>query len=63
MIIIEHNIETNEIIERTMTAAEQKELLAVQAQFTKEQEAKEVAKQGVLDKLGLTAEELKAALS
>lgn len=63
MIIIEHNIETNEVTERTMTAAEQKELLAVQAQFTKEQEAKEAAKQSVLDKLGLTADELKAALS
>lgn len=57
MIIIEHNVETNEVIEREMTAAEQKEMTATQAAFTKSEKEKQAAKQAILDRLGLTAEE------
>jgi hypothetical protein len=63
MIIVEHNAETNEVIERPMTAAEEKELIATHAAFAKEQEAKERAKQEVLAKLGLTADEVAALLA
>jgi phosphopantetheinyl transferase (holo-ACP synthase) len=60
-----HNLETNEIIDREMTAAEFKEYEAQQANTQAreaEQAAKLAAKEAVLTKLGLTAEEAAALL-
>jgi predicted flap endonuclease-1-like 5' DNA nuclease len=64
-IVVIHNTETNEIVEREMTAAEfaqykkdQTEKAAKQA----ETEAKEAERQAILDRLGLTADELKLIL-
>ena len=60
-----HNAETNEIIEREMTAAEFKEYEARQkreADIKAEAEAKETAKAAILDRLGLTADEAKLLL-
>ena len=59
--IIEHNTETNEIIEREMTAKEIEANEAINAQFIQEAD-KVAAKQAVLDKLGLTADEVAALL-
>jgi hypothetical protein len=60
-----HNTETNEIIDREMTVAEfkiyeaeQKANAAIQAEAV----AKETAKSAILDRLGLTADELKTIL-
>ena len=61
-----HNCETNEIIERDMTADELAQYQKDQAEAVKLQEqvkAKLLARQAVLDKLGLTAEEMVALLS
>lgn len=63
MIIVEHNVETNEVIERTMTAAEEKEFVELQNFFVIEQAAKEAARQAILDKIGLTADEVTALLA
>lgn len=62
----EHNVQTNEVIDREMTDVEF-------AQWKKEQEetavkeaelaAKEAARQALLNKLGITAEEAKLLLS
>jgi hypothetical protein len=60
-----HNIETNEVIDREMTAAEFKIYEADQAaQLVKqaEAEAKEAERQVILDKLGLTADEAQLLL-
>jgi hypothetical protein len=60
-----HNAETNEIIEREMTAAEFKIYQAdVQAQLLRQTEAEANAaqRQSILDKLGLTADEAKLLL-
>lgn len=61
-----HNVETGEIIEREMTAAEiaqdkkdQKEFEALRA----EREAKALAKAALLERLGITAEEAKLLLA
>ena len=60
-----HNVETGEIIEREMTAAEiaqtkiDEESAKAQAA---ELAAQDAAKQAVLDKLGLTADEVAALL-
>ena len=59
--IIEHNTETNEIIEREMTAKEIEANEAINAQFIQEA-AKDAAKQAVLEKLGLSADEVAALL-
>lgn len=60
-----HNSETDEVIDREMTAAEfkiyeadQKAVLVKQA----EAEAKATAKAAILDRIGLTADELKTIL-
>ena len=61
-----HNTDTNEIIDREMTDEEfaQHEIDAQSAADEAAQKAAKAAgKQAVLDKLGLTAEELAAALS
>jgi hypothetical protein len=63
----EFNVVTGEetIIEREETAAEKKEreaFTAKQAELAAEAEAKEAARQAVLDRLGLTADEAKLLL-
>lgn len=63
MIIVEHNVETNEVVERKMTPAEEKEFVQSQKTFAAEQAAKETARQAILDKIGLTAEEVAALLA
>jgi hypothetical protein len=60
-----HDIETNEVIDREMTVAEFKIYEANQKQQEKlivEAEAKETAKSAILDRIGLTADELKTIL-
>jgi hypothetical protein len=60
-----HNQETNEVIDREMTVAEFKILQAEQeAHLAKEAEAeaKATAKQAILDRIGLTADELQTIL-
>ena len=60
-----HNLATDEIVDREMTAAEFKIYEADQAaQAIKkaEAEAKAAAKAAILDRIGLTADELKTIL-
>jgi hypothetical protein len=60
-----HNVETNEVIEREMNDAEFAQYQADQADIaTKktEAEAQATAKVAILDRLGLTADELKTIL-
>ena len=60
-----HNTETNEIIDREMNAAEFKQYQADQVKWAAqaaEAEAKEIAKAAILDRIGLTADELKTIL-
>jgi len=60
-----HNIETDEVIDREMTAAEFKVYEAQQkadADAKAEAEAKTATKQAIADRLGLTADELKLLL-
>lgn len=61
-----HNVETNEIIERDMTAAEltqwEIDKAAAEAAIAAA-EAEESKKQALLDKLGLTADEAKLLLN
>lgn len=60
-----HDTETNEVIDREMTAAEfkvyeaEKEIIAG---YQTEAEAKAAEKQAILDRIGLTADELKTIL-
>jgi hypothetical protein len=64
-IITIHNAETNEITEREMNAAEFKEYEARQkreADIKAEAEAKESARQALLNKLGITQEEAQLLL-
>jgi hypothetical protein len=60
-----HNTETDEVIDREMTVAEFKIYEADQkarATAKAEAEAKATAKAAILDRLGLTADELKTIL-
>ena len=60
-----HDVTTGEIIVREMTSVEiaQYDADVIEAQARKaEQAAKDAAKQAVLDKLGLTADEVAALL-
>jgi len=60
-----HNIETDEVIDREMTAAEFKIYeadQAAQAIAQAQAQAKETAKAAILDRIGLTADELKTIL-
>ena len=60
-----HNTETNEVIDREMTAAEFKQYEADQASqviMQAEAEAKATQRQAILDRLGLTADEAKLLL-
>ena len=60
-----HNIETDEVIDREMNDAEFAEYeanKAAQAIVEAEAKAKEIAKAAILDRIGLTADELKTIL-
>ena len=60
-----HNTETDEVIDREMTAAEFKIYEAeeaAQATAKAEAQAKETARAAILDRLGLTADEAKLLL-
>ena len=60
-----HDLENNEIIDREMTVAEYKIYQAeekIEADRQAEAEAKETAKAAILDRIGLTADELKTIL-
>jgi hypothetical protein len=60
-----HNVETNEVIDREMNDAEFAQCKADQAEQAiakAEAEAKETARQAILDRLGLTADEAKLIL-
>ena len=60
-----HDLATNEVIDREMNDAEfaQHEIDVANAQARKaEVEAKETAKAAILDRIGLTADELKTIL-
>jgi hypothetical protein len=60
-----HNTQTDEVIDREMTAAEFKiyeKDLAVLAAEKAEAEAKAIAKATILARIGLTADELKTIL-
>jgi hypothetical protein len=61
-----HNSQTNEIVDREMTAAELKQYnedLAQIAALQAEAQAKATARAAILDRLGLTAEEAALLLS
>ena len=63
--IVEHNVETGEIIEREMNAAEFEKYLAEKAitdSNAAANAAKENAKSALLEKIGLTADEAKLIL-
>jgi hypothetical protein len=60
-----HNTETDEVIDREMTAAEFKQYQAnqeVEVARKLEIEAKAIAKAAILERLGLTADELQTIL-
>jgi len=60
-----HNIETDEVIDREMNDAEFAQYQAdkeAQATLKAEAQAKETAKAAILDRIGLTADELKTIL-
>ena len=60
-----HNSQTNEVIDREMTAAEYAKYEAEKAVETATQaeaEAKATAKAAILDRIGLTGDELKTIL-
>ncbi len=60
-----HNVETDEVIDREMTAAEFKIYEAEQTEQAARQaeaEAKQAERQAILDRLGLTADEAKLIL-
>jgi len=60
-----HDIESGEVVEREMTNAEFKQYeadQAAQAARLAEAEAKETVKAAILDRIGLTADELKTIL-
>jgi hypothetical protein len=63
------NCETGEVIERELTKAEKDQQKIDETQMAKlealqkaEAESKETAKQAILDRIGLTADELKTIL-
>lgn len=63
--IIEHNVTTGEVIERPLTSDEIRQLEIDQANAEAKQveiEAAKAAKQAILDRLGLTEDELRIVL-
>ncbi len=66
MIIVEHNVETNEVIEREMSDKEFEQYQIDNVAFLAEQAAKEEVKaqrQVLLNRLGITEDEAKLLLS
>jgi len=66
MIILEHNVETGEVIEREATAEELAQKVIDDAQTAArlaEAEAKAQAKAELLERLGITADEAKLLLA
>jgi hypothetical protein len=62
----EHNVQTDEIIERDLTAAEIKQIeidSKTDLEFRKNIEEKEIKKSALLNRLGLTPEEALILLS
>lgn len=57
-----HNVETDEVTEREMTAAELKQFNARAEKEKAEAEAKAAARQALLDKLGITEDEARLLL-
>ena len=60
-----HNVQTDEVIDREMNDAEfaqYEENKALQTATKVEADAKEIAKAAILDRIGLTADELKTIL-
>jgi hypothetical protein len=60
-----HNIETDEVIDREMTTAEFKQYekeQELQSAAKSQAEAKEAARQAILDRIGLTADDVKLLL-
>ena len=62
-IIREHNIETDEVVDRPMTEDEIAELQATQAELQAKIAEEGKAKEAILKKLGITAEEARLLLS
>jgi hypothetical protein len=62
MFIQEHNCETSEITQRNLTTKEIKDRKDQHDAEVVAVEAKAAAKQAILDRLGLTADELKTIL-
>ena len=60
MFIQEHNAETGEITQRELTTAEIKKREKIEADYQAEIEAKKTARQALLEKLGITADDLSA---
>lgn len=60
---LEHNVETGEVKEVDMTSDEIAQSEALGVEIQNDFAARQLAKRAVLEKLGLTAEELAAALS
>jgi hypothetical protein len=62
MFIQEHNAETGKITQRELTTAEIKKREKIEADYQAEIEAKKTARQALLNKLGITAEEAQLLL-
>jgi hypothetical protein len=62
MFIQEHNCETGEVTQRNLTAKEIKDRKDQYDAEVVAAEAKAAAKQAILDRIGLTADELKTIL-
>jgi len=61
-IIKTHNVETNEVSEKEMTVAEFNQLKTEAAAAQVEVDTKAATRQAILDRLGLSAEEVKILL-
>lgn len=61
-IIKTHNVETNEVTEKEISVAEFNELKKEADAAQAEMQAKTIARQAILDRLGLTADEAKLLL-
>lgn len=65
MLIVEHNVETGEVVEREMNAdelAQWKTAQAAAAAAAKATTEKEAARKALLEKLGITADEARLLL-
>jgi hypothetical protein len=62
MKITEHDVKTGKIIERDMTADEIEKLEKAQNDYVSAQDAKDLAKAALLERLGITDDEAKLLL-